>query len=682
GLIKFDYDGANSISLGGSDELIINTDLDDITQPQATAFQIDANGNKVTLGWQPDYDISGTEVSFDIGSYNSSLDLVIQVDWGQASNTSTATDNLEWSSYIGGTGHHEFTDVTTDVSNNVYITGYTTSTNFPTASGQFSTSYEADYDGIVMKLDDNLVHLWSAYIGGAQGANINFTGGDFPQSIGTTTAGDFIYICGWTFSSDFPTKKFGTVANSYEDATNSCTTNCKEIFISRFESSGTLVWSTYYGEDGDEIAYDLVVDGQNNLYVVGVGNSNTLTYPKTGASNYTTGNGLILKFNNLTERDWITKYNVNEIKSVDVDANNNLFITGNAGSGLLILNYDVAFPSCTTNQGGKDVFISKFNTTNALAFSMYLGGSDDDLGNGITTDNLGNVILCGYSESSDYINKDYDSNNQNDFCDSHLAINDAIITKLSNTGTILWSTYYGTGQNDEANNLTTDINGSIYIGGYTQGGTPLCNPIPMPTTNPANCYVKSDKAGIINIDGFFACFNSVSELTWATYFGGEYIESVYSLCVSNSDKLYVTGSTNTNNQNVTNSNWEFPIIEYDQSTNSSDYYQEIFTSGSFWIGYAARFDLMPIYILNNNEKLKKSNSLNIFPNPVEDYLSINCNTNDFYDVQIFDITGKLLYINKQLAGLNRINIKNYPSGVYIIELITKDGINKSKIIKL
>src|SRR5205807_2633588 len=108
----------------------------------------------------------------------------------------SAGTNLVFSTYLGGNGIDIGFGIALDSGGNVYLTGVTTSTNFPVTTNAVSPPFGGSHDAFVVKLtasDSNLVY--STFLGGS--------GDDRGQSVAVDSSGNAIVV-GVTASVDFP----------------------------------------------------------------------------------------------------------------------------------------------------------------------------------------------------------------------------------------------------------------------------------------------------------------------------------------------------------------------------------------------------------------------------------------------------------------------------------------------
>ncbi|MEP7286859.1 MAG: SBBP repeat-containing protein, partial [Chloroflexota bacterium] len=172
---------------------------------------------------------------------------------------------LAYSTYLGGSGQDSGHGIRVDSSGNAYVTGDTSSANFPMTAGAFQPTIASTYDAFVTKLDPSGTALvYSTYLGGSD----NDDGG----AIAIDTSGN-AYIDGFTRSINFPTvNAFQTIFGG---------NNLADAFVTKLDPSGTaLVYSTYLGGSNDDYGIGLAVDGSGNAYITG----------RTASTNFPTSN--------------------------------------------------------------------------------------------------------------------------------------------------------------------------------------------------------------------------------------------------------------------------------------------------------------------------------------------------------------------------------------------------------
>lgn len=174
---------------------------------------------------------------------------------------SASGTKLAYSTYLGqiNSGVEEATPSThgkhiaVDGSGNAYVTGFTSSPDFPVTPGAFQVSKHGGNDAFVTKLNQTGTALvYSTFLGG--------NGGDFGGAIAIDSSGD-AYVTGDTSSNDFPVTG---------DCLQSALKNAGDVFVTKFDATGTtLIYSTYLGGSNSESAGDISVDYLGNAYVTG-----------------------------------------------------------------------------------------------------------------------------------------------------------------------------------------------------------------------------------------------------------------------------------------------------------------------------------------------------------------------------------------------------------------------------
>jgi hypothetical protein len=327
-------------------------------------------------------------------------------------------NDISFSTYIGGSLSDDGKSIAVDSSGNCYITGSTTSTNFPTANA-YQSALKGEADAYVAKLNSaGSSLLFSTYFGG------NLT--DTSEGIAIDSNGNS-FITGWTYSTDFPVK------SSYQNKLSGKI----DSFVTKLDASGkSISYSTYLGgKGGDDIAHGIEVDSQGNAYIVG--ETNSTDFPVKNAYQQVKS-GLIDAF--------ITK-----IKPAGNSLDYSTFLGGSFGdeygyaltldeSGCVYISGSTNsrdFPVKNAFQGvagiNKNAFVTKMSPEgDSLAFSTFIGGvNNDQVAHGIAVDSYGSAYITGVTYSNDFPVTD-------NFQGNYGGSGDAFISKLDMREKYVW----------------------------------------------------------------------------------------------------------------------------------------------------------------------------------------------------------------------------------------------------
>lgn len=312
---------------------------------------------------------------------------------------------LVYSTYLSGSANEDAHGIALDASNDAYITGATSSSDFPTTPGVFQTAYQSGGDAFVTELDPaGSALVYSTYLGGGSSGGVG---------IKLDSAGN-AYVVGGTQSPSFPTTvgAFDTTCTKCSSGTDSSGHPLQDAFITELNTTGSaLVYSTFLGGSDADFPEGIALDASGNAYVTGTTYSND--FPTTpGVFQTTCGGG-----------------------------------------------------SCSGEAG--DMFLSKLNSTgSALVYSTYVGGSNYDVGTSIVVDGSSDAYVGGYTES---LNFPITSGAFQTSCDNCSQNNgDAFVVEMNPSGSaLLYSTYMGGSQEDAANGIAIDANSNIYLAGQT-----------------------------------------------------------------------------------------------------------------------------------------------------------------------------------------------------------------------
>ncbi|MFQ5976531.1 MAG: SBBP repeat-containing protein [Candidatus Heimdallarchaeota archaeon] len=440
--------------------------------------------------------------------------------------------NLGYSTYITGDSYDTGNDIVIDSSGNIYVTGYTRSTDFPVVNGYDIWSGGSFEDVFVFKLSaDGNSMLYSTYVGG--------TNDDEGRGIAVDNAGN-AYVTGFTRSFDFPT------VNAYDASGGSFA----DVFVFKLAADGrSLLYSTYV-EGGDyDYGFDIAIDSSGNAYVTG--QTESTDFPTTLNAYNMTGDGtpafydaFVFKLSadgsNLLNCTYVSGSNHDYGRGIAVDGFGNAYITG--------YTYSTDFPTTLNayNETGDgstsflDAFVFKLSadSRNSL-YSTYVGGSDDDFGMGLAIDNAGNAFVTGYTHSTDFPTT---LNAYNETGDGSTTFQDVVVFKLSTDGEILlYSTYVAGSAADLGQAIAVDSSGNAYVTGYTRSTD-------FPTVNAYDAFGD----GAVSYDVIvFKLSADGDSLLYSTYIAGSDYDQGFGIAVDDSGNAYVTGDTESINYPTT-----------------------------------------------------------------------------------------------------------------------------------
>jgi hypothetical protein len=227
------------------------------------------------------------------------------------------------------------------------------------------------------------------------------------------------YVTGETRSNDFPTARPFQATNAGLD----------DVFVTKLNASGGLVYSTYLGGSLFDIGFGIAVDSSGNAYVTGLTMSNDFpTARPFQATKAGDSDVFVTKLNAsgnaLVYSTYLGGSSIDDGFGIAVDSSGNAYVTGRTYSN----DFPLARPFQATNAGYSDVFVTKLNASgNALVYSTYLGGSSHDERSGIAVDSSGNAYVTGGTTSNDFPTA-------RPFQATNAGYSDVFVTKLNASG--------------------------------------------------------------------------------------------------------------------------------------------------------------------------------------------------------------------------------------------------------
>lgn len=433
----------------------------------AYAIVVDSAGNIIIAGATESYGAVFEDVF--IAKYSPSKVLLWNVTWG-------------------GGGRDKGYGVAVDSTDNIVVTG---------ATDSFGSS---GANAFILKFSSSGEKLWNITWGGAN------------------------YDCGYGVSVDSANS---IIITGY---TNSSGAGLQDVFIAKYSSSGSQLWSNTWGASYNDRGCNVDVDSLDNIVVTGCTDD-------SGTSAY---NAIIVKYTSSGEYEWnLTIGGENDFgQDVTVDTVDNILITG----------YKYA-----SETSSWDVFLAKSHSSGALLWDREWGGAYDDQGYGVALDSSGNILIAGTTESFG------------------VGSADVFVVNYSASGILLWNTTWGGSQSDHGCDATVDATNHALVAGYTDsfspapglsdafilhvsadpllqttwGGATLDNGQSVAVDSANNMILTgfTDSFGAGNNDAFIAKYSSSGSLLWNETWGGSLDDRGYGIAVDSTNNIVIAGYT-------------------------------------------------------------------------------------------------------------------------------------------
>ncbi len=572
--IAWRIEGATAI-LDPQGNLVLDAPHGPATFKKPVLYQID--GDKKT-SVEGSFEVAGNQIRFRLGSYDHSRALVIDPVLSYV--TYLAGSSADYiGQYTAPLVNSTSQGLAIDAAGSVYVTGRTTSADFPTKNPyQGARNKGSNSSVFVTKFSpDGSSLVYSTILTGI--------GVDYADAIAVDSSGS-AYVTGNTNSNDFPitsgayqtlcspspSNPPGTVTKA------SCNTN-NSAFVTKLNPAGTgLVYSTFLGGYGGSEGTAIAVDSAGRAYVAGNENAPcnlSYTFPAcfpttAGAAIATsaakngqwafaavfdpTGANLLYStlFGDLNglKSSLTVSFGTVLATGTTVDSNGYFYVIGDTKAGKLPTTPGAFQPtSAPLDYSGSNVtayrgFIAKYSPVASasgatLAACTYLGGktgNTSDYLNGIAIDSSGNIYVVGYTNSSDF---PVTSGAFSTSCGLGGTCDAGHLTKLnSSLSSVVWSTYLGGSLQGGADDMTfvgpvqLDGKGNVYVTGIVNNRFPLLNPLEPAGSGgaPGQVVVELDPTG--------------SNLLFSTNLGSGWLDSMTAagLAVDSAGAIYVAGN--------------------------------------------------------------------------------------------------------------------------------------------
>ncbi len=519
-------------------DLMLVTHAGEIRLKKPLAYQMHGTEKEIVSAR---YRCKGKRVVLDISRYDRAKPLIID-------------PVLAYSTYLGGSGLDIGQGIAVDTAGNAYITGHTTSLDFPT-NDPLQPTNGGGLDIFVSKINaTGSALVYSTYLGGSR-SSYDDAGGIAVDSSGN------VYVTGSTDSPDFPTT-FGAFQTSIGFRAGSTPI---DAYVTKLSAAGNaLVYSTYLGGTGEDHGLGIAVDSSGNAYLTGWTTSTDFPTLNPMQPNYGGGiiDAFVTKLNStgsaLVYSTYLGGSLTDQSVAIAVDAAGNAYVVGSTAS-LDFPTANALQPACALQVpygSCSNAFVAKLNAAGStLVYSTYLGGGTPDASGaagssakGVAVDGSGSAYVVGETTALDFptVSPLQAKCAVNSFGDC----GDIFITKFNSAGSaLLYSTYLGGTAGEDAAfgaGIAADASGNAYVTGMTGS-------VDFPTAN----ALQPQSGG--GVDAFVATLNpSGTALVYSSYLGGGGTDDSRALTLDAAGNAYITGTTDSTN---------FPLANALQSAN-------------------------------------------------------------------------------------------------------------------
>jgi Beta-propeller repeat len=444
--------------------LAYSTYLGGTGQDQINAVHLAPNGHLYMVGQTATQDIPAINGAYDNDNFG-----LVDIFLAIVDTTQTGGDQLIYFSYLGGSSNDIPLAVAVDANGVAYMTGTTTSTDFPMAGNSLQTlGPDVVTEAFIAVIDPSqyggVALIYSTFLGGQTGANSG-------NAIAVDSSGN-IYVAGTTASSDFPVTASGYATVLYGPS---------DAFLTEISENNSTapLYSSYLGGENDDDGRAMVLLPNGQVYV-GI-STDGLMFPLAGYSYNPNNSGgydvAIALFDttqtgvaSLVYSTYIGGSANDMVRGMTLDNAGNLVVTGYTLSPNFPVTADAAQHSYG---GGGDAFVTVVNAltpTTFLNYSTFFGGSDGDVAYAVAADSAGFIYLTGYTLSPDF---PITQNAPQPVWGQGI---DIFLTKLqphvSGRAALQYSTYFGGATVNTGLAIAVDSNFTAYAAGWTGGELP------------------------------------------------------------------------------------------------------------------------------------------------------------------------------------------------------------------
>ena len=427
---------------------------------------------------------------------------------------------LDWAHLLGGTSSDRGEDITVDRMGNIYTVGPFAGTvdfDFDTSVTQLTAN---NTDAYIQKVDTDGQLLWAKAMGGTSLTWANAVVVD--DSMNVYTIGFFR----------------GTTDFDPNTGTSNLSTNgMDDFFVQKLDSNGNFRWAYSIGGPNNDVARDIAIDAQGNLYICGSYNGTVDFDPGAGVAQHSGSGFFIQKINPGGQLIWAQTYSGtgsgSHASNITIDDKGYIYC---AGSFYGTVDFDPDTSSMRNRSAGNslspDAFILKLDTAGNYEWANTMGGNgngNDARVYGIAVDGNENIFVTGVFKGTVDFDPGTAVNNRSAFADF-----DIFIQQVDSLGSEQWTHTFGRWSNDYGNDIVLDSSGNIYTIGFANSSFDF-----DPDTGTYQVSVDEDL--------FIHKLNALGQFEWVKLVQGssssDYVFGK-SISIDSEGSLYTTGEMN------------------------------------------------------------------------------------------------------------------------------------------
>jgi hypothetical protein len=517
--------------------------------------------------------------------------------------------------------------------------------------------------------------LWSR---GATGTNIGQEG----TGMATDENGNTTIIGG--FADTLMTLGNDTIFNSH--------ISTEDSYIAKFSPSGNVLWFKSIGGLNSEIVWSVCADANGNTYVTGSSSSASIIFDSITLLNSSSNGMFVAKYDVNGNAIWArgaNSVNFTSGSGIGADLQGNVYV---AGSYMDTVTFGA---STLISEGGNDALLIKYDSNGNFIWAKSEGEIGSDGNVSVCVDGGDNIIVGGQFDG--------DSITIGGFTLWNAGQNDIYVVKYDSSGSVLWAKSGNGNADDYVQQVSTDFNGDIFVGGSFNSSSLLFGSMTLHCTG--------------GFDAFIIKYNSSGNIIWAKSGAGSTDDYGFSVSADSSGNVYLSGGFTGSSiifDSVTLTAPAFTtqpmfIIKFDSGGNilctdalssagddmiavSADNFGNAYISGdyeanpffiigldtltSYGLAFIAKYNCPPYTSIN---ELQQQESISVYPNPFTSQLTFILSDTRPVTLFLYDILSQQV-LQQKFTNSTVINTEQLSKGVYFYEVNNNDGSCKQGIV--